>query len=459
MTTNSSAPGQAQPATGAGTLSARSAGVRLGALFGPAIFGVTAAGVALPDVAAALHATPGGAAWVLTAHALALGVGTALSGRLSDTWGIRTTLLAGTVALLLGALICLTAPNLGTLVAGRFVLAAGSGAMSSSALALAASSEPASRPRILAIFGATMALFSAGATLAGGLVTEWMHWRGALILPALSVLAVPFCLRQAAARPGTGKAPDLTGAALLTVTAASFLLLVQSSALELGTTLTVGIAALLVLGAVGLALRIAREPDGFVPRELATNAAFLRAAVVGAGVYAGLFGAMYAVPQALVGSHGWSVLAVGLWLLPGAVVGAVLSRFASRFTTGSRGNLLLAGTATAAAVVLGLTGLTSGGPALIVTGASLGFASFAVTQVVTTGLLSGLIEPMRRGGAIALLNLTFFVGGGIGSAVAGALAKSYALTTVLGLIALLPLLGALVALTLPRPAVQMGPAR
>lgn len=39
-------------------LSARSTGVRLGALFGPAIFGVTAAGVALPNVAAALHATP-----------------------------------------------------------------------------------------------------------------------------------------------------------------------------------------------------------------------------------------------------------------------------------------------------------------------------------------------------------------------------------------------------------------
>ncbi len=453
MTANSPAPAPMQGPPGA-MLSARSTGVRLGALFGPAIFGVTAAGVALPDVAAALHATPAGAAWVLTAHALALGVGTALSGRLSDTWGIKTTLLAGTVALLLGTVLCLTAPNLGTLVAGRFVLAAGSGAMSSSALALAASSEPAARPRILAIFGATMAIFSAGATLAGGLVTDWIHWRGALVLPALSVLAVPFCLRMAAARPGSGKAPDLTGAALLTVTAASLLLLVQSSALELGTALTLLLAALLVLSAAGLALRVVRKADGFVPRELATNGAFLRASLVGAGVYAGLFGAMYAVPQALVGGHGWSVLSVGAWLLPGAAVGAVASRAASRFTAGSGGNRLLAGTAGAAALVLGLVGVLPGGPALIVTGASLGFASFAVTQVVTTGLMSGLIPPMRRGGAIALLNLTFFVGGGVGSALAGALAKNYALTTVLGFIALLPLLGAVVALTLPRPAQQ-----
>jgi predicted MFS family arabinose efflux permease len=135
-------------------------------------------------------------------------------------------------------------------------------------------------------------------------------------------------------------------------------------------------------------------------------------------------------------------------------VGAVASRAASRFTAGSGGNRLLAGTAGAAALVLGLVGVLPGGPALIVTGASLGFASFAVTQVVTTGLMSSLIPPLRRGGAIALLNLTFFVGGGVGSALAGALAKNYALTTVLGFIALLPLLGAVVALTLPRPAPQ-----
>lgn len=51
---------------------------------------------------------------------------------------------------------------------------------------------------------------------------------------------------------------------------------------------------------------------------------------------------------------------------------------------------------------------------------------------------------------MGLLNLTFFVGGGVGSATAGALAKSMSLSTALGVVALFPLVAALVAFTLGR---------
>jgi hypothetical protein len=271
------------------------------------------------------------------------------------------------------------------------------------------------------------------------------------VLPALSVLAIPLCLRPAAARPGSGGSPDLTGAALLTAAAASLLVLIQSSSLELGAGVVVLLAVVLVLAAGGLVLWTGRRPQGFVPRELATDGVFLRAALAGAGVYAGLFGTMAIVPQALAQDHGWSVFAIGGWLLPGAVVGAVLSRVASGLTAGRGGSLLLAGTAVAAAALLGLVGLLDAGPALMICAASLGFASFAVTQVVVTGLMSARTPPMRRGGTIALLNLAFFVGGGAGSAVAGSLARSMELTTTLGILGLAPLLGAALGLSLPRP--------
>lgn len=142
---------------------------------------------------------------------------------------------------------------------------------------------------------------------------------------------------------------------------------------------------------------------------------FLKAAVIGIGVYGGLFAAMYAVPQLLVRDHGWSVLSVGVWLLPGAVVGAVLSRPAGRLTAGDHGNRLLGAVSLAFAAALG-GALTGSGVLLLILGASLGFSAFSVTQVFTTALMSGHIEPARRGGAMGLLNLTFFVGGGVGSA-------------------------------------------
>ncbi|MEU2659659.1 MFS transporter [Streptomyces sp. NPDC007325] len=435
------------PGQPAAVLGARSAGLRYGALFGPAVFGVTAAGVALPDVAKALQATPATAAWVLTAHALALGVGTALFGRLADAKGVRASLLVGSAVLAVGTLICLLAPNIGVLVGGRFVLAAGSGAMTSGALALCAAAPPADRPKVLGGFGATMAVFSASATLAGGVFTQWVTWRIALVLPALSLLAVPLCLRAASARAGSGRKLDLPGAVLLTAAAMSFLLLIQSYALGLSTPVVIALAAALVVSLGGLIQRVRTTEGSFVPRRLVADSVFLRASVTGVGAYAGLFAAMYLVPQILVGGHGWSVLAVGSWLLPGAIVGAVLSRFAGKFAGGSAGAVMLSAIALAMALVLALTAATTH-PAPLLIGASLGFAAFAVTQVITTALMAAHIEPAQRGGAMGLLNLTFFVGGGVGSATAGALVKSMDLTTVLAVVAVFPLVAAAAALTL-----------
>ncbi|NEA28276.1 MFS transporter, partial [Actinomadura bangladeshensis] len=62
--------------------------------------------------------------------------------------------------------------------------------------------EPAARPRVLAGYGAIMAVFASAATLAGGAVTTWLSWRVTVVLPVLSVAAVPFCLGLAT-RPGS----------------------------------------------------------------------------------------------------------------------------------------------------------------------------------------------------------------------------------------------------------------
>lgn len=430
-------------------ISARSAGLRLALLFGPAVFGVTAAGVALPEVSAALGAPPSSVVWVLTAHALALGVGTALFGRLADSLGARRTLLIGAVLLVVGTVVCLVAPALGVVVAGRFVLAAGSGAMSAVALALAASSPPDRRPAVLMIFGAAMAFFAAGATLAGGVVTAGLSWRVTLVLPALSLAAVPLCLRLASARTGSGRPMDLAGAGLLTLAAGSLLVLIQAPALVLPPTAVVVTAVLGLLGAGLLVARTVRRTDGFIPASLVTSGPYLLAVAVGSGVYAGLFAAMFGVPRILFDDYDWSVLEVGLWLLPGAVVAAVLSRMAGRRGT-SVGVFLVTGTALAGALLLGAYALVGGGPALLVLGTSGALAAFAVTQVVMTGFVSPRVPLPQRGAGMGLLNLTFFLGGAVGSAAAGALFGVLGPAPGLAAVMVLPLLSGLLALALTR---------
>ncbi|MDP9863335.1 MULTISPECIES: MFS transporter [Streptosporangium] len=432
-------------AAGPAAIGPFSTAVRLGALFGPAVFGVTAAGVALPSVATALRAGPAAVVWVLTAHALALGVGTAVFGRLADSWGVRAALTAGSLLLAAGAVCCLVAPDLGVLIAGRLVLAAGSGAMTSGTLALLAATDPAVRARVLANYGGVMALFAAGATLVGGVVTAWLSWRITLVLPALSLLAVPFCLALAT-RPGSRRQVDVAGAALLTTAVSSLLLLIQARTLSLPGAVAAALTAVLVLSSAGLAWRVRRRPDGFVPRPVAGDSGFWTAAAVGVGVYGGLFAMMYAVPQILARSHGWSVLAVGAALLPGAVVGAVLSRVAGGL--GARaGRRLLAGAAAVTGAIVAVAGVADGGAWPLVAGASLALASFALTQVVLTGEMSARLPLPLRGAGMGLLNLAFFVGGGVGSAVAGALAPSMGLSRVLVVVACFPLAAAVLALT------------
>ncbi|MFB4293458.1 MFS transporter [Nonomuraea sp. ATR24] len=441
-------------ATGAAAIGPVSTAVRLGGLFGPAIFGVTAAAVALPEVAAELRAGPAQVAWVLTAHALALGVGTAVSGRLADSRGARLTLLIASLTLAAGALVCVLAPSLGVLVTGRLLLAAGSGGASAVAVALLAGVAPGERPRVLAGYGVVLALFASGATLLGGLVTTGLSWRATLVLPVLSVLAVPFCLRLAV-RPGSRRPLDVTGAAALTVTVSTLIVLIQARTLKLGLPVILALAMVLVLAAAALAWWTARRPDGFVPRQVIGDGACRIAAAIGAGVFGALFAAMYVIPQFLAATYGWSVLMVGLALLPGAVVGAVLSRRAGRL--GARGaRLLLGGTALAAAVALAVTATGWGGPWPAVAAASMSLAAFAVTQVVITGEMSARLPLPLRGAGMGLLNLTFFVGGGVGSAVAGALSDAMPLHRTLMVVALFPLAAAVVAVT--RAPNRAGPA-
>ncbi|RJL24566.1 MFS transporter [Bailinhaonella thermotolerans] len=442
-------------AVAAAPAGARSAGVRVGALFGPAVFGVTAAGVALPDVGAELRAGPAEVAWVLTAHALALGLRTAFFGRLSDAWGVRRTLAAGAIVLALGTVVCLVAPDLRVLVAGRFVLAAGSGAMSACALALTAAAAPERRASMLAGFGASMAVFSAAATLAGGVVTELASWRITLVLPALSLLAAPLCAGLAV-RPGTGARVDLTGAGLLTGAASAFLILIQAGTLGLPGVAAAVVGAVFVVAAAGLALRVRRVPSGFVPRRLVGDRPYLVAAAVGIGVYGGLFATMYAAPQLLVREHGMSVLAVGAWLLPGAVVGVVASRAVGAVRSPRARNTLLAAVAAAFAAVL-LAAALAGGAVLLIAAASLGFAAFSTAQVAVTAIMSAHLPPATRGGGMGLLNLAFFAGGATASALTAALSAPLGLAPSLAVITLFPATAALLSLTLPRAVPAPSP--
>ncbi|MFC0531358.1 MFS transporter [Phytohabitans kaempferiae] len=387
-------------------------GLRAGALYGPATFGVTSAAIVLPNLIADLRIGPGEAVWVLSAYALALGVATAVAGRLADAFGVAVVIRVGAFLLTGGFLVCLLGVDLPSLVAGRVAVAAGSGAAVASALTLAGSVPPADRGRAVAGLGAVAAGCAAAATLAGALAAAAGVWRLGLVLPACSLAAVPACL-AAAPRPARPGRIDLPGAGLLTVVAGGLLVLTQAYAVALPT-IAVAVAAAGTVGAVLLlAWHTIRRPEGFVPLRLLTHPRFARVCGIGGGVYGALFAVMAGVPSLLAHEHGWSALRIGAALLPGAVVGAVLAQVAAR----RRGDGMRLVAATGAAFTLLMLQVTVvGGPVSATAAATAGLAASAVTQVVLTRWLAANLPERSRGTGAGLLMFAQFLGGAVGAA-------------------------------------------
>ena len=183
-----------------------------------------------------------------------------------------------------------------------------------------------------------MAAFSASATLAGGLVTQWFSWRITVVLPVIAALALPVCVRLGR-RGGSRARIDGPGAVLLAVTVSALLVVVQAETLTLSTAAVLTATALTVAGALALAWHLRRTVTGFVPLALVRDPLFVRAAAVGAGVYGGLFWMMWGTPQILVGQHHWSGLHGGRGSAAGRARGSGLLPRGRAADWGSAGSL------------------------------------------------------------------------------------------------------------------------
>ncbi|MCG5466732.1 MFS transporter [Micromonospora sp. MED01] len=418
--------------------SATTVGWRLGILYGPAIYGVSAAAVALPVAAKGLHSAPATAVWILTIHALGLGVGAAVAGRATDIWGPRRVLSIGAVLLAAGATICALATVLIVAVGGRGVLAMGSGAMTATALTLAAGRPPSQRPAVLARLGAAMALSSATAPFAGALAVT-ASWRAALVLPALSLTAIPLCWPLAQSRQALPTRVDWMGAGLLALTAAGLLLTIQSATLHFTPLSVAGLIAGTCVLSFLLHQHRGRQPAGFIP-EVISQRRFLFAGLSGAGIYGGMFACVYAVPQLLT-PFGHSARSIGLMLLPGAIVASVVARVAGYAASDlTRRRVLVAATMLFSASML--FAAADQRPATLMFATTAGFAAFAIAQTSLTAAITARVEPRQRGGALGLLNLMFFVGGALGAATCSALWQPLGLHAALAIVAAMPALAA-----------------
>jgi EmrB/QacA subfamily drug resistance transporter len=288
----------------------------------------TIVATALPTVAGDLGGLSD-LAWVVTAYLVAETVSMPLYGKLGDVFGRKRVLIVAIVLFLSGSALSGLAASMTELAAFRALQGLGAGGLIVTAMAVIAELvAPRERARYMGMIGGVFAVASVAGPLAGGLLVDQLSWRWIFYvnLPVGAAALAVISTKLPAPARGERRPVDVAGAALLTATAASVVLVSSWG----GTQYAWDSPTILGLGAVaivGLAAFIAREhraADPVLPLSLFAARPFWSAGLSGFLVGMSMFGAVTFLPLYLQIVDGASATTAGLRMLP-FVVGAMLA--------------------------------------------------------------------------------------------------------------------------------------
>lgn len=305
-----------------------------------------------------LHTSAANASWAITITLLMAAVTSPITGRLGDLYGERRLLLACTIPLTAGSVVCALADSLIPMVIGRGLQGMAMGMIPLGISLMREVLPPKRLGSAIALLNSSMGIGGALGLPLSALVTEHLSWRAlfwglgllSAVLAVLLVLMVP-------ATPGQGGGRlDYIGALGLGAALVCLLLGVSKGG-EWGwgssTTLGLLAAALAILPAWGWWELRCAEPlvDLRVTARRQVLLTNLVSILVGFAMYAQSLVMMQLLqlPTATGYGLGQSMLAAGLWLAPSGLMimavsspGARLSAARGPKTTLAIGSLVLA---------------------------------------------------------------------------------------------------------------------
>lgn len=380
------------------------------------------------DLPRLLDTTASNASWVITATLLTAAVATPVSGRLGDLYGKRRIMLICSSVLVLGSVVCALSETVVPMIVGRGLQGIGMGIVP---LGISAMRDVLPADKL----GSSIALMSASMGVGGALGlplaafvaqhADWsvLFWGSA----GLAVVIVALIATQVPATPALARGSfDLLGAVGLGAGLVCLLLGVSKGAdwgWSSASTLGCLIGAVVLLVAWGFwELRI---DDPLVdlrvtarPVILLTNVASV---VVGFAMYAQslILPQLLQLPEATGFGLGQSMVAMGLWMLPGGLmmmlvspVGAKLSAVKSPKITLALGAAVVSAGYLLSVFLMGSTGGVMASVMVISGGVGLAYGAMPA-------LIMGSVPASETGSANAFNTLMRSIGTTVAGAVVG----------------------------------------
>jgi EmrB/QacA subfamily drug resistance transporter len=407
----------------------------LGTAFFMVILDGTIVYVALPQIAADLGLSAGGAQWVMSSYLLCFGGLLLLGGRTADLLGRRRVFMAGVGLFATSSLLCGLAWSPAVLIAARAAQGAAAAIMAPTALSLVMTVFPegAERNKALGIWGGIGGIGATAGLLIGGPVTGSLGWQWVFFINVPVGLAVlGFGRRLLPESTGTGCVRCFDVAGGVTVTAALGLLIYgiagASGAGWTGTrTIASLVASALLLGLFGLIEARSRGP--LVPLRIFRSRALVGGNLVLLTAGMSVDGMLLIVTLYAQDVLGYSPVQFGLMtavMTVTSVIGAYTAQ-AVVTRTGPR-PVAAAGMALAGTACLLLTQVSVDGSywrdiffGLLIFGTGLG-AAFVASQIAA---LTGAAEQ-ESGLAAGLADSAFNTGSALGIAILSTVAVSRA---------------------------------
>jgi EmrB/QacA subfamily drug resistance transporter len=445
------------------------------------ILDVAIVNVALPSIKSDLSFSQANLQWVISAYAIMFGGVLLLGGRLADLLGRRRLFLAGLALFVASSLLCGLAWSETSLIGFRALQGLGGALLAPAALSLLMTTFAEGRERNLAlgIYGAASGSGAAVGVLLGGVLTSYLSWSWVFFINVpvglAAIVLTPLLLTEERA-PRATRHFDILGAASVT---SGLMLLVYAT--TRATTDGWGTPLTLVLFATAVALVLAfvaielRSPSPLLPMRIFRSRTLTGANAAMAIVGGVAFSEFFLLTLYLQDVLHYSAMETGVAFTGFALAVVVVSNVA-QVVVGRVGvrPTLTAGLLASALSVAWLARLPVEGhyfwdlfPAFVLGGAGMGLSFVPVTIASLTGVqrsdagvASGLVNTSRQiGGAVALAGVSAIAATSSGNfasahgvaATSGAALDHGFRTGLYALIGLL-LLGALIAVTLVRPA-------